>query len=318
MTSPIGWPGALGEWTLTPVSDAMVLVAAVAYLSATRRRRRLLGTRWPVWRSVCMLSGLAVIVLALDSAVGVYSREQHSTHMIQHLALITVAPALLALGYPLTLAQESSAHGRDAVALLRHSRIVAVFTHPLVAFACYAAVLVGTHLTGFLMLVPAHPWLHGVEVALYLASGYLFALAVLAWEPLCWRPPYPARFGLVLLSMTVDTFIGITLMMTGHDTDTHLAGALMWFVGDGLMMAVALVIAAQWVAAEDRSSDTGAYLDGARRSALASFGADIDADVVLGSTDVDEDEAARLAYNRMLAALARPPSPQRREEEGDR
>lgn len=305
MTSPIGWPGVLGEWTLTPVSDALVLLTAVAYLSALRRRRTWHGERWPLWRTVCMLSGLVVILLALNSAIGVYSRELHSMHMVQHLALITVAPALLALGHPLTLTQESSAHGREIAELLRHNRIVAILTHPLVAFACYAAVLVGTHLTGFLMLVPAHPWLHQLEVAMYLTSGYLFAVPLLAWEPLRWRPPYLARFGLVLLSMTVDTFVGITLMMTGDDGDMHLAGALMWFVGDGLMMAVALVIAGQWVASQDRSTDMGTYLDAARRSALASYGADTDADAVLDSTDVDEDEAARLAYNRMLAALAR-------------
>jgi putative membrane protein len=104
--------------------------------------------------------------------------------------------------------------------------------------------------------------------------------------------------------MTVDTFIGITLMMTGDSADMHLAGAFMWFVGDGLMMVVALVIAGQWMADPDRGSDTGAYLEAARRSALASYGDD--ADAVLNSPDIDEDEAARLAYNRMLAALAQP------------
>jgi putative membrane protein len=292
----------VGEWTVTPVSDALVLLTAVAYLTALRRRRQ--DTRWPKWRTVCAMSGLVVIVLALNSAIGVYSGELHSVHMIQHLLLITVAPTLLALGYPLTLASESSAHSREIVALLRGNKAVAVLTHPLVAFACYAAVLVGTHLTGFLALVSTHPWLHDLEVALYLGSGYLFALPLLAWEPLRWQPPYLARFGLVLFSMTVDTFIGITLMMTGDTADMRLAGAFMWFVGDGLMMVVALVIAGQWMADPDRSSDTGAYLEAARRSALASYGDD--ADAVLNSPDIDEDEAARLAYNRMLAALARP------------
>lgn len=313
MTSRIGWPGALGEWTLTPVIDAMVLLTAVAYLSALRRRRRTLGARWPLWRTVAMLAGLVVIVLALDSAVGVYSSELHSVHMIQHLMLITVAPALVALGYPLTLIRENSTYGREITDLVRHNKAIAVLTHPLVAFACYTAVLVGTHLTGFLTLIPTHPWLHQLEVALYLLSGYLFILPLLAWEPLRWQPPYFARFGLVLLSMTVDTFVGITLMMTGSDPDMHLAGALMWFVGDGLMMTVALVIAGQWMADPDRSTDLGTYLDAARRSALAAYGTNTDADTMLDSTDVDEDEAARLAYNRMLADLARPQPPHKQD-----
>jgi hypothetical protein len=78
----------------------------------------------------------------------------------------------------------------------------------------------------------------------------------------------------------------------------------MWFAGDGLMMAVALVIAGQWLTDSDRSSDTGAYLEAAGRSALASYGDGGNSDALRDSDDVD---AARLAYNRMLAALASRP-----------
>jgi putative membrane protein len=283
VTSQIGWPGVLGEWTLTPVSDALVLLAAVAYLNAARRRRGWHGARWPPWRTACTLSGLAVIVLARDSAIGVYSRELHSMHMVQHLALITVAPVLLALGHPLTLALESSTHGREIVELVRHNRVVAIVTHPLVAFASYAAVIVGTHLTGFMALTFAHPWLHELELALYLLSGYLFAAPLVAREPLRRRPPYPARFGLVLLSMTVHTFVGIMLMTTGDSADLRIAGGLMWFVGDGLMMAVALVIAGHWVTDPNRS----------------------------------RGETARTLHHRVLTALTRPRPPHRPKDEGD-
>ncbi len=307
VTSAPVWPGVLGEWALTPVSDALLLLVAAAYLGALRRRRRSGSPRWPVWRAVCFLCGLAVIVVALNSAIGVYAVTSHAVHMVQHLLLITVAPVLLALGHPLTLVRESSPYGRETVDGLRHNRVVAAITHPATATACYAVVLVGTHLTGFLSLARAEPWLHGLEEVLYLASGYVFAVPLVAWEPLRWRPPYPARFGLVLFSMAVDTFVGIVLMMTPGPADLNLAGALMWFGGDGLMMAVALVVAAQWVRDPDRSTDTGAYLDRARRAALAGYGTQTgtETDAVLDSADVDDDEAALLAYNRVLAALAR-------------
>jgi hypothetical protein len=41
-----------------------------------------------------------------------------------------------------------------------------------------------------------------------------------------------------------------------------------------MMMAMALVIAGQWVADSDRASDTSAYLEAARRSGLASYAAE--------------------------------------------
>ena len=155
-------------------------------------------------------------------------------------------------------------------------------THPLFATACYAVVLVVTHLTGFVPPAPAEPWLHRVEEVLYLAAGCLFATPLVAWEPLWWRPPYPARFGLVLLSMAVDTVVGIVLMMSPGPADLHLAGAIMWLCGDGWMMVVALVIAAQWLRDTDRFADTG----------------------------------ARLAYNRVLAAPARADGPHRKDHSG--
>jgi putative copper resistance protein D len=254
-----------------------------------------------------------MIVLALNSAIGVHAAESHSAHTVQHLLLITVAPVLLVLGQPLTLVRESSAHGREIVDALGHHKLVAVVTHPASTTACYAVVLVGTHLTGFPALARAEPWLHGLEEVLHLATGYLFALSLLGGEPLRWQPPYPARFGLVLFSMAVDTFVGIVLMMTPGPADLHLAGALMWFGGDGLMMAVALVIAARWLRDPDRSADTGVPVESARRAAIAAYGArtGTDSGAVLDSTDVD-DEEARLAHHRILAALAGADSPHRR------
>lgn len=95
----VGWSEVLEEWPLTPVSDAVVLLAAAAYVGAVRRRAYEHDARWPRWRTTYFLGGLAMIVLALNSAIGVHAVESHSVHMVHHLLLITVAPALLSLGH---------------------------------------------------------------------------------------------------------------------------------------------------------------------------------------------------------------------------
>jgi putative copper resistance protein D len=238
-------------WTFTPVADVTVVMAALGYFRGVRVRgvrvrviRGRGGRPWPRWWTACFLTGLLTVVLAFDSPVGTHSQELFWMHMVQHLALITLAPALLVLGHPLRLLEEVGGRGARLVAVLRRNPTVAVLTHPLVAFVCYAAVLVGTHLTGFMPAMRTHPWLHPVEVLLYLVSGYLFALPLLAREPVRWDLPYPARLMLVLVSMTVDTFVGIVLMLTSPQV--YLGGAIMWFGGDGLMMVIALVIAGQW------------------------------------------------------------------------
>jgi putative copper resistance protein D len=259
--------------------------------------------------------------------------------MIQHLLLITVVPVLLVLGHPIRLLDGCGPFGSRAVAALRRSRIVSLVSNPVVALALYTAVLVGTHLTGYMQAMTQHMALHSVEVALYLVSGYLFLLPLLVHEPIRWNPPYPARLGLLFVSMVVDAGVGIALMMADTDPfpgfaamrhgwgpaaldDIHTGGAVMWVAGDGLMMTAIIALAARWITDTERQNDMGRLLESVRRHTLvgAAFDSDGSSEVdpdggddgsggrASGAgarpVDIDEDERVFLAYNRMLARLA--------------
>jgi putative copper resistance protein D len=110
--------------------------------------------------------------------------------------------------------------------------------------------------------------------------------------------------GLLFLGMTADTVVGVLLMMTTRAqgayplSDIHTGGGIMWVVGDGLMFAVTVLVVAQWMRDTERQNDTGQWLESARRSSLANLGVDPDS-----TGDIDDDEAALAAYNRMLAKL---------------
>lgn len=317
---PFTGSGLLSSWSFTPISDALVLVALAGYLLGVALVRRA-GGSWSWLRTGCFLSGLAVLAVTLDSGIDRYSHVLFWMHMIEHLLLITVVPALLVLGHPLDLLRSTGPRGQRVVTALRANPVLALMTHPLVAFVVYGAVLVGTHLTGFMQAMPTHPWLHPFEQALYVTAGYLFLQPLLAKEPIRWDPPYPARFGLLLVSMAIDAFVGVTLMLTPHDpfpalaamrtgwgptavADLHIGGALMWAGGDGLMSIAAFLLAAQWINDKNQRNDMGAFLEGARRDALAGISDDTDTQAAIRtSADVDADEEVLRAYNRMLAAL---------------
>ena len=297
---PLTWDTAVSTWQPAPVTGAVAVIAAGLYLYRAYRTLPQQGEGWPVWRTVSFLGALVVLAVTVQSSIDVYGHDLFWLHMIEHLLLIMVVPVLVILGQPIRLL----ATGNEHVARLLRTRALSIITFPLLALAAYAAVLVGTHLTGFMPAMLTDRWLHELEILLYLGSGYLFFLPLLAHEPLARQLSYPLRVGLLFLGMTADTVVGVLLMMTTRPqgayllSDIHTGGGIMWVVGDGLMFAVSVLVVAQWMHDTERQNDTGQWLESARRSSLANLGVDPDS-----TGDIDDDDAALAAYNRMLAKL---------------
>jgi cytochrome c oxidase assembly factor CtaG len=88
----------LATWTVHPVVLAILIAVAGLYVwGMLRVRRRHPSRPWPVGRAASFAGGLVVIVVALMSAIGRYDTMLFWVHMIQHLLLIMVAPALLSM-----------------------------------------------------------------------------------------------------------------------------------------------------------------------------------------------------------------------------
>jgi putative membrane protein len=315
---PLTWGSAFGTWHWAPVTDLVILVAAVVYLHRAHRTLPRRGEHWPVGRTAYFLGALVVLGLTLQSAVDAYGGELFWIHMIEHLLLIMVVPVLVILGQPIRLASTGSDGPSTRTAAVLRGRFAAGLTYPAVGLAVYAVVLVGTHLSGFMQLMLTHPWLHDLEIVLYLVGGYLYFLPLLAYEPIKRRLVYPLRVFLLFMGMTADTAVGVVLMMSAREPfpayaaqhrmwgpsllgDVHTGGGIMWVIGDGLMFAITVLVVAQWMGDTERQNDTGAWLESARRSAMVDMGVDdVNEDT---DADIDDDDAALDAYNRMLAKL---------------
>ncbi|WP_083893328.1 cytochrome c oxidase assembly protein [Nocardia veterana] len=308
-------------WTWSPIVDVLVVVAAVGYLYLVWRAARR-DLHWPPLRTGCWLAALVVLVLAVDSALASYSHALFAVHMVVHLLLIMVVPALLVWAQPIRLLHDAAGPATaTAIDRMRASRgfrilVSARFTVPL-----YSAVLLLTHLTGFQQAMSTHMWIHDSELLLYLISGYLLLLP-LAGDELTIDPvwPYALRFVVLAICVGPDTLVGVTLMMSStvlapayaasRDwgpsalADQNLAGIIMWLGGDGLMMLIMIAVAGQWIRTADRDTGLGPWLDGIRNRALLGS-TDID-------TDVDHEQAALDAYNARLAQLNGPPPDKRR------
>jgi putative copper resistance protein D len=306
----------LTTWTSSPVADVLIALALAGYLVLLIRIRRD-GRPWPVTRLVAALAAAVLLVLVVNGAPAVYGHHLFWVHMIVHLVLITVVPALLVWAQPIRLLHDAGGPAVGArVDHARRSRLFRWLIAPRFTVPVYAAVLVLTHLTGFQQAMTQQMWIHDSELVLYLVAGYLLLLPLVGDELTTDTPlPHLVRFVIVAICMFPDTLVGIMLMMTSTAlapayaasrdwgpsalVDQSTAGAIMWFGGDGLMMVLMVVIGGRWIGGGDRAGTSlGPWLDRIRTQ--ATLGADAE-----DSIDLDDDDAALAAYNARLAAMHR-------------
>jgi len=302
----------LTAWQLDAIAVAVVVLAGAAYLTAAALVPvRDSGRRWPLARTLSFLAGLAVIVYATCGSIAVYDQVLFSAHMLGHLSLVMVAPALLAAGRPLTLALTVAPPARRArLERIATGRVVSLLTAPPVALVTYTAVIVGSHLTGVMDVIMRNAWVGQIEHLVYLVAGYQFFVLIVGDEPIRWRLSSPVRWLLLALGMAVDTFTGIVLMQgTGavylaHSplavdaiSDTHTGGAIMWAGGDGIMALVMVALVVGWLRTVEGAPVQRGWLEQARGAAFT------DHTGAAADDRLDEDDAARAAYNQWLEKL---------------
>lgn len=308
MRPPLTWSTAFSQWTFSPAMTALLIVAAGLYGWGVVRSIRRRGRSWPVSRIAAFYGGLLVVAIATQSSIGAYEHELFWVHMIAHLMLIMLGPALLVTGRPwmLLLHTGSPAVHRAAKKALRSAPVSAI-TNPVVAAALYTVTVLITHLTGFMDTLMGSAGGRFGEQVLYLVAGYLYFLPVFGDEPIRWRLSHPMKIALLVVSMPVDTFTGVALMQTSGPRfgmsahDIHNGGAVMWIGGDFLMFVAILVVFAFWARHDTvRGAARRGWLESARASAITerTGGAAVEK-----APDLDNDEKHLDAYNAWLARL---------------
>jgi cytochrome c oxidase assembly factor CtaG len=300
------WVDVLTTWEPSWGVDAVLVVLGALYVAGALRHGA-----WPVRRTASFLAALAAAVLTWNSGIAVFGHGAFAVHMVMHLMLIMVIPAFWVTGHPLELLRHHLRGGAaTAFDAAVESRVARAVTFPATVLVVYALVIVLTHLTGFMEAMAGSMTLHHGEQALYLVAGLLFFQTAIGVDVLPRRPAYFARFVLMLVAMGVDTLTGVVLMLApatmfpAYDLEgVHLGGAIMWVGGDGLMMLIMVLLGRMWVSDPSARVDFGPWLESARRTAFTDQTGDPGTDGPVG--DLDDDDEALAAYNRMLARLDR-------------
>jgi cytochrome c oxidase assembly factor CtaG len=259
---PLDVSTAIRSWGLDGLVAGLVVVFGFLYwlsIRSIRRRNR----RWPLVRFVSFVGGLSVVILATQSFVGVYDTTLFSVHVVQHLLLAMVAPLLMVVGEPVTLAIQAADRPLQTrmIRLLR-SAPVRVLTRPVMVWVLYAGIMFAYYFSPVYEISLRNELVHELIHVVFLLVGLLFFWVVVGPDPVSHALGYPTRILVLLAAMPFHAFLGVAILSSrdilggeyyralGRDwgptlaADQQAGGVLMW-VGGGIV-AVAALLGVAW------------------------------------------------------------------------
>ncbi|QEE62070.1 cytochrome c oxidase assembly protein [Salinibacterium sp. dk2585] len=242
------------------LATAPLVLAGIVYLAAASAERRR-GTRvWPVHRTVCWTLGLVVAASAFLGPLADRAHQDFVAHMAAHTLIGMVAPTLLVLGAPVTLALRTL----DPVVARRLTRLLRswparIISHPVSAALLNVGSLWVLYLTPLHEAMMGNALLHYAVLVHFLLAGTLFAASILAIDPNPHKASRPVRAVVLLLSTAAHATLAKVLYAyppAGIPLDEARAGAeLMYYAGDAAELALILLFCLAWYRAAKPGRD---------------------------------------------------------------
>ena len=203
---------------LSSSPSATILVALVLmsflYVRSWLRMQRASASAIPGWLLASFLFGMSLVWAALGSPLVAYDHDLLTVHMIQHLLLMTFAPALILLSEPLlAFWHGSSRFGKIVLGPLFRRPLVQRFAHklsrPALCWSVSALTLMGWHVPALFTLgMHSEVW-HSVEQASFLVAGILFWLPIIQpWPNASTGPQWWTLVYLFLATLPCDILSG--------------------------------------------------------------------------------------------------------------
>lgn len=209
-------------------------------------------TSWPrpLRRVAAWLSGCVIAVIALVGPLADSGFAGFAGHMTAHVMIGMVAPLLLVLGAPVTLALRTldTVPARRISRILR-SRPVRVLSMPAVA----ATLNIGS--MAVLYFTPLHsvidvPLFHIVLMVHFLLLGTLFTASIISIDPNPHRASIRTRLIVLVLALAAHGILAKLLYaypLAGLDrADAELGAQVMFYSGDLVDLALMALLLAEW------------------------------------------------------------------------
>lgn len=315
----LGPYGFLTDIRFHPAPLVILVAGTVAYVWAVRRVRSGGGT-WPAWRNWCFAGAVAALASATLSGLDAFERSSFRIVGVQHSLLIFVAPFLLALSAPVTLAIAAAGADRgERIRAVFTGRVARVLSTPLVAAVISGAPLFFLYFTPWFRVALDHQVVWELTNLVLFLAGCLFAWPMAAIDPLAKATGHGWRMIWLLLTLPYTTILGMALESQSRglapgvtEAEVHNGGGILWTVGGLLGLFAAILVLASWCRLEERSATRRdrvldaeaaaqlAYWKANRRKAAEEAG-------LIAGTAMDAQAAEALAVAAAAPRRALPP-----------
>ena len=263
------------EWSPPIVLTGTLVVAGLVYARGWFAIRKTRRTQFPPWRLGFFLLGLAVIWVAIASPLDGFADVLLSAHMVEHLLLMSFAPPLLLLGWPMVPLLRGLPRRVTVYVLgplirmkaLRHLGHVLIM--PLVAWLAMNLVFLGWHVPAAYDFALEHEHWHQFEHLCFLGTSILFWWPVI--RPWPTRESYAGWLLLLYLVMAdiVNTVLSAFLAFCDRPvysyylrepnpfdisplSDQRAGAVVMWVIGSLIFLVPAMVLTVRLLQSEER------------------------------------------------------------------
>lgn len=244
-----------GEWTFDAGTAAAVVLLGGVYL---RCRRGDADSRKA--ESAIFLAGLVVWVLAVMSAIGVYTPLLFWVKALQTLLLLFVVPFFLALGRPLSVIRAAvSPHWQGRIDAVLGSGAARAVVHPFTTSAGMLLTPWLLYLTPWYRATLEQPAVAGLTRILLVVIGFGYFYARLQADPVPHRYSQMVSMVISIVESLADGVLGLVLwqgpliaadyyaaVRSGWGpslrTDQSIGAGILWIMGDVLSVPFLMIL----------------------------------------------------------------------------
>jgi Predicted membrane protein len=247
--------------SLLPALPIVIVIGMIAYvLAAVLFNRYRYGKPWPIIRTVSWIAGSLFAILAVTGPLSHHASIDFVAHMQSHLLLGMLAPLLMVLAAPMTLALRTlPVHSARRVTRALNSWLLRQLIHPVMtAFL---------HIGGLWLLYTTSLYAHLHDNKLVylfvhmhmIMAGYLFTASILYIDPVRHRVSYRYRAAVLVMASACHGILSKFIYTHPPDgvplEQAEAASMLMYYSGDVIDIAIIFTLCCQWYrAAKPRAS----------------------------------------------------------------